>query len=170
MMGFLARWVEQGADSNVSHDSSGPEATVGVQATPEVATKAPPSTEVRSAEETTRPIPWAEWKATQLNQVFEQHGVIGRPGRITADTVRRSSNHETANELKQRTKETTQTARPASGEDSTLTEARHEIASLLAIAYRRHIVVKRVAAAPRKASGDDGLASCGESSVHGVVP
>ena len=152
------------------HDSCEPEATAGVQATPEVADASAPSPEIRSAEATTRAMPWAEWKATQLNQVFEQQGVTGRPGRITADTIRRSSNHETANEAKQSTKETTQTALPVSGEDLTLTEARHETASLLAIAYSRCASVPRVSANPQTASGDDGLAKSCESSVHGVVP
>jgi pyruvate/2-oxoglutarate dehydrogenase complex dihydrolipoamide acyltransferase (E2) component len=170
MKGFLARWVEQGADSEARHDRGEREATVGVQATPEVATAAPPSPDIRSAEPSTRATPWAEWKAAQLNQVFEQQGVTGRPGRITADTVRRSSNHETANAAKQSTKETIQTAPPVSGEDMTLREARHETANLLATAYRRHAVAKQVGTDPRKASGDDGLAKSCESSVHGVVP
>lgn len=31
---------------------------------------------------------WAEWKAAALNRLFQQQGVTGRPGRITAATVR----------------------------------------------------------------------------------
>jgi len=31
---------------------------------------------------------WAEWKAAALNRFFQQQGVTGRPGRITAATVR----------------------------------------------------------------------------------
>jgi hypothetical protein len=31
---------------------------------------------------------WAEWKASALNRLFQQQGVIRRPGRITAATVR----------------------------------------------------------------------------------
>jgi len=31
---------------------------------------------------------WAEWKASALNRLFHRHGVTGRPGRITAATVR----------------------------------------------------------------------------------
>ena len=30
---------------------------------------------------------WAEWKAARLNRLFQQQGVTGRPGRITAATV-----------------------------------------------------------------------------------
>ncbi len=30
---------------------------------------------------------WAEWKAARLNRLFQEQGVTGRPGRITAATV-----------------------------------------------------------------------------------
>jgi hypothetical protein len=30
---------------------------------------------------------WAEWKAASLNRLFQEQGVTGRPGRITAATV-----------------------------------------------------------------------------------
>jgi hypothetical protein len=30
----------------------------------------------------------AEWKAAALNRLFQEQGVTGRPGRITAATVR----------------------------------------------------------------------------------
>ncbi len=33
-------------------------------------------------------IPWAEWKAAALNRLFQEQGVTGKPGRITAATVR----------------------------------------------------------------------------------
>lgn len=33
-------------------------------------------------------IPWAEWKAAALNQLFMDQGATGHPGRITAATVR----------------------------------------------------------------------------------
>jgi hypothetical protein len=32
-------------------------------------------------------MPWAEWKAVSLNRLFQDQGVIGKPGKITADTV-----------------------------------------------------------------------------------
>jgi hypothetical protein len=31
---------------------------------------------------------WAEWKAESLNRLFLEQGVTGRPGRITAETIR----------------------------------------------------------------------------------
>ena len=31
---------------------------------------------------------WCEWKAAALNRLFQEQGVTGRPGRITAATVR----------------------------------------------------------------------------------
>ena len=31
---------------------------------------------------------WVEWKAENLNRLFQEQGVTGQPGRITADTVR----------------------------------------------------------------------------------
>ena len=32
--------------------------------------------------------PWAEWKAAALNRLFQEQGVTGKPGRITAATIR----------------------------------------------------------------------------------
>ena len=32
-------------------------------------------------------IPWAEWKAAALNALFQEQGVTGQPGRITAATI-----------------------------------------------------------------------------------
>jgi hypothetical protein len=33
-------------------------------------------------------VPWAEWKAAELNRLFQLQGVTGDLGRITAATVR----------------------------------------------------------------------------------
>ncbi len=35
-----------------------------------------------------KPTPWAEWKAAALNWLIQGQGVTGKPGRITAATVR----------------------------------------------------------------------------------
>jgi hypothetical protein len=32
-------------------------------------------------------VPWAEWKATSLNKLFQDQGVTGQPGKITVATV-----------------------------------------------------------------------------------
>jgi hypothetical protein len=32
-------------------------------------------------------IPYGEWQAARLNAIFAEHGVLGEPGRITAETV-----------------------------------------------------------------------------------
>lgn len=32
-------------------------------------------------------VPWAEWKAAALNRLFQEQGVTGQPGRITAATI-----------------------------------------------------------------------------------
>jgi hypothetical protein len=33
-------------------------------------------------------IPWVNWKARALNQLFTEQGITGAPGRITAATIR----------------------------------------------------------------------------------
>jgi hypothetical protein len=33
-------------------------------------------------------VSWAEWKAAALNRLFQEQGVTGKPGRITAATLR----------------------------------------------------------------------------------
>jgi hypothetical protein len=50
-----------------------------------------------------------------------------------------------------------------------LAEARHRIAGLLAIAYRRFATIQR-AAEQQKTSANPGLANKSGPSVHGVVP
>ena len=123
----------------------------------------------------TRAMPWAEWKAGQLNRVFEEHGVTGKPSRITAETVRGSGNRETANETREGADKTTErpsaheTAHLLSGDDPALTGARSEIAGLLAIAYQRYAGIRRVGIDRHESSVDGGLANSGAPSVHGVV-
>lgn len=33
-------------------------------------------------------VPWAVWKAQELNRIFHEHGISGEMSRITAATVR----------------------------------------------------------------------------------
>jgi len=40
-----------------------------------------------AAEEPAR-ISWAEWYASEMNRLFQEHGATGQPGRIRAETVR----------------------------------------------------------------------------------
>jgi hypothetical protein len=54
-------------------------------------------------------------------------------------------------------------------EDSIVTEARYEIAGLLAKAYRRFSATQRVSG-DQPNSGNNGLANYPSSSVHGDVP
>jgi hypothetical protein len=47
------------------------------------------SPEIRVGPSTTeRWCAWAEWKAAALNRLFQEQGATGKPGRITAATVR----------------------------------------------------------------------------------
>jgi hypothetical protein len=39
-------------------------------------------------------MPWAEWKAAALNQLFKELGTTGQPGRITAEAVRHGEHHQ----------------------------------------------------------------------------
>jgi hypothetical protein len=41
---------------------------------------------------------WAEWKAAALNQLFQEQGVTGQPGRITAATVLKGERAGQSNE------------------------------------------------------------------------
>jgi len=121
-------------------------------------------------------MPWAEWKARQLNGVFEEQGATRKPSRITAETVRRGGSHETARGPKEgpgsRSERVSaqEVAQALSVDDYRGSEARGEIAGLLAIGYRRHAAIRRVGAEPRKDLGNTELANSGGPSVHGVVP
>ena len=44
-------------------------------------------------------VPWAEWKAAGLNRLFQEQGVTGKPGRITAATVRHGERKTRGTEL-----------------------------------------------------------------------
>ena len=41
---------------------------------------------------------WAEWKAAALNRLFREQGVTGKPGRITAATIRHGERKAGAND------------------------------------------------------------------------
>jgi hypothetical protein len=40
---------------------------------------------------------WAEWKGAALNRLFQEHGATGKPGRITAATVRHDERKASGN-------------------------------------------------------------------------
>jgi hypothetical protein len=92
------RWIDWKPSTQIITDSSRTEPTkpskpgsVGfVGSTPEELPniQMKPDSEAESAHVPERGIPWAEWKAAALNQLFKEQGVTGRPGRITAATVR----------------------------------------------------------------------------------
>lgn len=45
-----------------------------------------------------RVMSWCEWKAAALNKLFLEQGVIGKAGRITADTIRRGEQKQAKDE------------------------------------------------------------------------
>jgi hypothetical protein len=88
------RWLEWTPTGRILEDSAEGEPTkpskpgsggfVGASSTPvpEIAVDCPRREE--------RLMSWCEWKAAALNRLFLEQGVIGKPGRITAETVRHS--------------------------------------------------------------------------------
>lgn len=44
-----------------------------------------------STQQDRRPVSWAQWKADQLNKLFLEQGHMGKPGKITPETVRHGS-------------------------------------------------------------------------------
>jgi hypothetical protein len=79
---------------------------------------------------------------------------------------------ELRGELMRRKAELIATLEPAQPrtDGSGLLEAQNEVASLLAMAYRRYAAVPRVGTDRKASAADCGLASAGGSSVHGDVP
>jgi hypothetical protein len=62
-------------------------------------------------------IPWAEWKAAALNRLFQEQGATGKPGRITAATVRsRHGVHCVELDLPPVLRQTVKTQNPLNGE------------------------------------------------------
>ena len=91
MSAFLAKWANIEPER---HSEEGPTtpALTAIQASSLAAPPAdgepahkPVASEGAEHEEA---VSWAEWKASALNRLFQEQGVIGQPGRITAATVR----------------------------------------------------------------------------------
>ena len=92
-----SRWMEWRPSGQIIGDSAedeptkpskpGSEGFVGAASVglPNIQLKSPSAEKVVHGHE--RAIPWAEWKAAALNQLFREQGVTGRPGQITGATV-----------------------------------------------------------------------------------
>jgi hypothetical protein len=99
--------------------------------------------------------------------------ISSNAGRLVIDAPVGAVTAELRVELVKRKAELIATLETAHGvlhEDAPLTEARTEIARLLAIAYRRYAAIQRVGPDRAVISGKDDLANSGGTSVHGVVP
>ena len=166
MNGFLARWSE-GEPEALAQGSGGNALNplpIGQVANDSDAAR--PDPETLALETGTRSISWAEWKANELNKLFEEHRVTQRRGPLQADTVRCGQSRKEPNQEAQlNSPEALQPSR-ATG-DSVAAEVIRETTNLLATAYRRYSAIRRVGADPRTDSGDGGLANSGVRSVHG---
>jgi hypothetical protein len=96
MIGFLERWTTGPNFRNGTHArETEPEPESANSGVPESA-PVPATMEQRQTNpmggwdpmDTLEGIPWAEWKAAALNRLFQEQGVTGQLGRITAETVR----------------------------------------------------------------------------------
>lgn len=76
---FLAKW----ADSNLVPAQGRAEC-----AQPDLGSHDPKVALDQREQVTVEGTPWAVWKAGELNRLFQEQGVTGQPGRITAATVR----------------------------------------------------------------------------------
>jgi hypothetical protein len=84
MDAFLARWAN-GETLPVSNlERSAPD----IGAEPGKAESADEEMAQAGARSDLEGVPWAEWKARALNRIFQEHGLTGKPGRITAETIR----------------------------------------------------------------------------------
>jgi hypothetical protein len=155
MKSFLERWAE-GETESPGRGRNGEEPVTSVEVTSEMAeSRKSPS---KSLE---------EWKAAELNRLLEKQGLAGNVGRLRPETARDGNNRGTGNEP------STMGCEPQGGfppNDPNTTQARSEVAGLLAIACRRYAEVQCVAEDQRKDLADSKLALRGEPSVHGVVP
>lgn len=80
MSAFLAKWSNSGLEQNSAVQ------TYSFAASPEAEGRAQKPDAPESLEYE-QGVPWAEWKAAALNRLFQDQGVTGLPGRITAATV-----------------------------------------------------------------------------------
>lgn len=157
MKGFLERWAD--GESEIA----GPPGQVAGETDQSV-----PGPETLPTETGTCAMPLAEWKAKELNQLFEEHGVTRKRGRLTADTVRHG---QSRNDPDGRAKLNSARVFPPAciPDDLKAASAIHETTALLATAYRRYAAIQELGADPRNDSGDGDLANSSASSVHGVV-
>jgi len=150
MNSFLEQWAEGEAQSPRRVRNGEEPPTTDAQRGPKMADSRESSS--KSPE---------EWKAAELNKLFAEQGLTGKPGRLTAETVRHGNNPGTRNELR------AMGCEPEG--DPNATQARGEIGGLLAIAYKRYAKGQRSAEDRCKDLADGKLALPGEPSVHGVV-
>jgi len=100
--GVRIMWVEGVATIGVWSDLDGPEIQAALHALgmDELAGRfldgggIPLRYKVRRGPERETGVSWTEWKAVALNQLFQEQGRTGEPGRITAETIRHGEAHE----------------------------------------------------------------------------
>jgi hypothetical protein len=90
MSAFLAKWTNIEPER---HSEEGP-TTPALRAIQADSPAAPPGVGepaqkpvASEGAEHVQAVSWAEWKAAALNRLFQEQGVTGQPGRITAATV-----------------------------------------------------------------------------------
>ena len=89
-----SRWLDWKPKARILTDSAESEPTKpskpdsSAQGDGSVGFVGPTPGELPKMEEETGGIPWAEWKAAELNRLFQEQGSTGQPGRITAATIR----------------------------------------------------------------------------------
>jgi hypothetical protein len=92
MSAFLAKWTNIELERPAEEGPMPPAPPAAVQAcSPAASTWAEGRAQEPGASEGAeheQGVSWAEWKAAALNRLFQEQGVTGQPGRITAATVR----------------------------------------------------------------------------------
>jgi hypothetical protein len=169
MNGFLGRWVEREANAPAQGGGSdGLNALPIVEAAPasDASGRVP---EILPEETSPRATSWAEWKADELNKLFQEQGVTRQRSRLTADTVQRGQSRNERDERAESNSASEFTSVRVC-DDSKAADAILKTGGLLAAAYRRSKGAQHVGATRRRESGDDELANSAPPSVHGVVP